>query len=249
MHTPHPSDDHLDPEMLIKARRDGIKAGFGVLGLSIFATMLGFAAIAREAGFDISMTLAATALVWGMPGQVAMVSLHTAGASAFVIMTAVALANMRMLLMTVSGMAIMGLTADDVPLWKKILLMQMLAITSWLQIGSIDGVYPARVIRSYFVGVAATLYVLGMLGTAFGYFMGDWVNPEIMLAIMVITPLYILLMVINARRLMMRMAGVCGGVLCPFLYPVLGEWAILIGGIVGGTLVVLLWPGKAGRNG
>ncbi|MGC6485267.1 MAG: AzlC family ABC transporter permease [Candidatus Puniceispirillales bacterium] len=238
-----------DPGQLAEARRDGMKAGLGIPGLSIFATMLGFAAIAREAGFDLPMTLTTTALVWGMPGQVAMATLHTAGASAFVIITAVALANMRMLLMTVSGMAIMGLTRDHVPFWEKLLLVQMLAITSWLQIGSLEGERPPRLIRSYFIGMAGMLYGLGMLGTAFGYYMDDWVNPHIMLAIMVITPLYILLMVINARRLMMRIAGVSGGVLCPLLYPLLGEWSILIGGVVGGTLVVMLWPQKRGSDG
>ena len=97
--------DHADK---LKARREGMRCALGIPGVSIFGTMLGFAAIAREAGFDLSMTLATTFLVWGMPGQVAMVTLHAAGASALVIFTAVALANMRMLLMTVSGMAIMG---------------------------------------------------------------------------------------------------------------------------------------------
>jgi predicted branched-subunit amino acid permease len=37
--------------------------------------MLGFASIAREAGFDVWMTMVTTATVFGMPGQVAFASL------------------------------------------------------------------------------------------------------------------------------------------------------------------------------
>ena len=138
--------DHADK---LKARREGMRCALGIPGVSIFGTMLGFAAIAREAGFDLSMTLATTFLVWGMPGQVAMVTLHAAGASALVIFTAVALANMRMLLMTVSGMAIMGAGQDALPFWRRLVLAQMLAITSWLQIGILEGRRPPHILRSF----------------------------------------------------------------------------------------------------
>ena len=145
------------PPELLKARRDGIKAGLGVPMLSIFCTMLGFSAISRDAGFDIWMTLAATGLIWGMPGQVAMATLHTAGASVLVIVAAVALANMRMLLMTITGMAMMGFNEDRVPFWRKLLHAQMMAITSWLQIGIVEDRYAPRELRSYFVGIASEL--------------------------------------------------------------------------------------------
>ena len=227
---------------LANARRDGLKVSLGVPMISIFGTMLGFSAIARDAGFDIWMTLATTALVWGMPGQVAMVTLYTAGSSVLVIVTAVALANMRMLLMTITGMAMMGFNHDKVPFWRKMIYAQMMAITSWLQIGIVEGKYHPRELRSYFAGMAVTLYFAGLSGTAIGYSMSDWVDDRFLLAVMVATPLYILLMVINARRLMMRIAGVLGGSLCPMLYPFIGEWAILIGGVVGGSLVVFFWP-------
>lgn len=244
---PETAESQIDKASLAAARRAGLRAGLSIPGLSIFATMLGYSAISRDGGFDLWMTLATTGLVWGMPGQVAMVTLHTAGASVLVIMTAVALANMRMLLMTVSGMAMMNAQAGDLPFWKKLIYAQMLAITSWLQIGIIEGRYHYLEIRAYFTGMASVLYIIGMTGTGFGYLMSDWVDPRIMLAVMVATPLYILLMVINARRMMMRAAGVLGGVLCPLLYPFIGEWSILVGGLVGGSLIVAFWP-KSGHQ-
>ena len=60
---------------------DALRAPAFALG----ATMAGFAAIAREAGLDVWMTITTSALVWGMPGQVAFANLYSAGASLFII--------------------------------------------------------------------------------------------------------------------------------------------------------------------
>ena len=93
------------PQMRRIAALDALRAPAYALG----ATMAGFATIAREAGFDVWMAVTTSALIWGMPGQVAFASLYSAGASLFVIFIAVTLANMRMLLMVVSAADMMHL--------------------------------------------------------------------------------------------------------------------------------------------
>ena len=228
-----------DLEDLAALRRKGVVDAIGVPIFSIFANMVGFSAIAREAGFDISQAMATSALVWGMPGQVAMASLHMAGASALVVFTAVALANMRMLLMVVSGMDLMGLRDAPMAFWKKVALMQMLAITSWVHIGQFEGQYSKQGLLSYFIGFAAMVYLFGILGTGLGYYVTEWVSDDVLMVILAITPMYILMMVVNARQLVNRYAGLFGGLLCPLTYPMIGEWGIMLGGIVGGSLVVL----------
>ena len=217
----------------------GVAAAIGFPGLSIFGSMVGFSAIAREGGFELPMAMATTLLVWGMPGQVAMASLHATGASLVVVFTAVALANMRMLMMTISGIEMMGLNRSSHSFLAKLLLMQMLAITSWVQIGMFEGRMDRGRLLQYYLGFAPTIYACGMAGTVTGYFLSDWVGDEALRAVLVITPLYILLMVINARRVLNRVAGIAGGSLCPVLFPVVGEWSILIGGIAAGTMVSL----------
>lgn len=220
-------------------RAKGAAAGLGIPGVGIFFSMVGFSAIAREAGFDLSMAMTTSFLVWGMPGQVAMASLHAAGASLFVVFTGVALANMRMLMMSVSGVEMLGLNKPTVPFWRKLLLMQMLAITAWVQIGMFEGLLERQRLQRYYIGFASTIYVLGMAGTLVGYFLSDWVNEQVLLAVLTMTPLFILLMVINARRHLNRFAGVAGGSLCPVLFPLIGEWSVLVGGVGAGTAVVL----------
>ena len=49
------------------------------------------------------MTFFTSLGVWGMPGPVAFVSLYASGASIFLMFVAAALANMRMMLMVISG--------------------------------------------------------------------------------------------------------------------------------------------------
>ena len=56
--------------------------------------------------------------------------------------------------------------------------------------------------------------------------------------IIFITPIYIFLLIVTARQKVNRLAVLFGGVLCPLLYPMAGEWSILLTGIIGSTLAI-----------
>jgi len=225
-----------DPRrVVLMAMRDVV----GIPGLGLFFSMVGFAAIAREAGFGLAEALATSALVWGMPGQVAMVSLYLAGASVAVIVMAVALANMRMMLMVVSTVDLIGFRRFGTGLIKQLISVHFLAITTWIQLAVVRGRVADQAMFAYFLGFALPLYVIGLLGTLLGFYLIDIVPIWLLKTIVFTTPLYILMMVAKIRSLLFRQAGLVGGVLAPILYPVLGEWAILVAGIVGGSLVML----------
>jgi len=55
-------------------------------GPAIGLTMAGYSTIAREAGFNFWMSLATSLGIWGLPGQVVLVSLYATGASLFIIL-------------------------------------------------------------------------------------------------------------------------------------------------------------------
>jgi predicted branched-subunit amino acid permease len=222
------------PQMRRIAALDALRAPAYALG----ATMAGFATIAREAGFDVWMAVSTSALVWGMPGQVAFASLYSAGASLFIIFIAVTLANMRMLLMVVSAADMMHLQMHKLPLWRRIILMQCLAITSWAHLAVAETTYPRHLLLHYFQGFSLTLFACGMLGTVFGYFLPDMVPPDLLQIIIFITPIYIFLLIATARQKANRLAVLFGGLLCPLLYPMAGEWSILLAGMIGGTLAI-----------
>ena len=219
----------------------GIRDGVNVPGFALMSTMIGFATIAREAGFDIWMALVTTATVFGMPGQVAFASLFAGGASLLLIFVAVSLANMRMMLMVISGSDILNLSAHNLPFWKRLLLMHFLAITSWAQIGFKAHQHPPPLLLSYYIGFSLTIFTFAMTGTLLGFYIADWIPPEILRLVIFVTPLYILLLVINARHTLNRLAAVIGGTLCALIYPLAADWSILIAGVIGGTLAMMIF--------
>ena len=221
-----------------KMRRIAVVDALRAPALALGATMAGFAAIAREAGFDFWMAISTSALVWGMPGQVAFASLYSAGASLLVIFVSVSLANMRMLLMVVSAADMMHLHMHKLPMWRRVILMQFLAITSWAHLAVAETKYPRHLLLSYFQGFSLTLFLFGMLGTVFGYFLPDMLQPDLLQIIIFITPIYIFLLIVTARQKANRLAVAIGSILCPLFYPMAGEWSVLLAGFVGGTLAL-----------
>ena len=101
------------------ARRGALDA-LALPALALGCTMLGFGAIAREAGFDFWMTTFTTLSVWGMPGQIAFVGLYATGSSMFLMVVAVALANMRMMLMVISGADMLNLKQHKLPFYQRV---------------------------------------------------------------------------------------------------------------------------------
>lgn len=215
----------------------GIRHVLNVPALGIFFSMTGFAAIARDAGFDLTQAMVTTALVWGMPGQVAMASLYASGASAVVIFSAVAIANMRMMLMTVSGIGMLGVRNHS--FFVKVFLVQLLAITGWIQLAVVKGMVERQGMLTYYLSFSLVLYTCGLLGTVAGYYLIDFLPIPLVKTVVFTTPLYILMMVARVREAMFRQAGAIGAVLGPSLTFVIGEGGIFVGGFLGGTLVML----------
>ena len=208
--------------------------------LALGSTMMGFGAIAREAGFDFWMTTLTTLSVWGMPGQVAFVSLYATGSSMFLMVVAVALANMRMMLMVISGADMLHLKQHNLPFYKRVIIMHFMAITNWAQLTYKQSTYEPDQLLVYYKGFTSVVFVCGLTGTMTGFFLDDLLPPHILRLVIYITPLYILLLLVNARQTINRLAGFFGAALSPFIYMIVGDWAILIAGCVGGTAALLV---------
>ena len=220
--------------------RTGCIEACGIPGIALSGTAIGFGAIAREAGFDFFQTTASTFLIWGMPGQVAMASLYAGGSSLFVIFTAVALANLRMMLMSISGADMLGLNRQDLPFLKRLFYIQFLAISGWAQLTYREAQYSKAELRQYYIGFTVILFIMALGGTMIGFMLDDLVPAHIKPLIIFVTPIYILLLLVNAKQTVNRWAGCFGGVIGPLLYPVFSDWAIFVAGFVGACLAVLM---------
>lgn len=230
------------------ARRRGFGDAFGVPAIALFSTMIGFGAISREAGLDAWVTFATTLTIWGMAGQIAYVELFSAGAGALVIFTAVALANLRMLPMTVSGMPLLHLQEHRVSFPRRLFYGHLLAVTGWAQLTAAQTRVPPHAVLPYYVAFVSVTYCSALAGTVFGYYLSDIV-PDVVLRIAIyMTPLYIVLLVSSARQGANRLAVVLGAVLGPATWPWLGDWCILAAGFGGGTMALVVYPGLFGRK-
>ena len=109
--------------------RIAIRDSLGYPAITLLASMIGFGSLVNESGLPLGMAIAGTLGIWGLPGQLTLIEMHAAGASAFFVILGVALANARFLPMAVSFMPLMpsrhaGMASDFV-------LVQMLSINSW----------------------------------------------------------------------------------------------------------------------
>lgn len=117
--------------------------------------------------------------------------------------------------------------------------MHFLSITSWTNLGMAQQKYPSHLLLAYYQGFTLTIFFFGITGTALGYFLGDLLEPKILRIVIFVTPIYILLNIINARHKSNRLAVVLGSFLSPLLFPFAGEWAILLAGLIGGAIASL----------
>jgi len=209
------------------------------LGLGL--TMVGFGAMASEAGIELLPTLSITAFVWGIAGQVALVEIHKSEGALLTLFIAVALANLRMLPMSVTGVSAV-LAGRPMSFLGRILLMQTMAISCWVQMTTRSDHVPGPQRLPYYLAFAATLITSGLIGTTVGHQMGRVVPPDVMTVAIFMTPLYLLLLVCGARQWVNRLSVLFGVLVGIGFYPLIGDWSVVVAGLLGGTLAFLAAP-------
>ncbi|MBP5858794.1 AzlC family ABC transporter permease [Marivibrio halodurans] len=213
----------------------GARRCLGVPALGIGLSMMGFGAVAHDLGFTAPQTIATTALVWGLPGQLAYMELATAGAPVLVVMAAVAFANMRMLPMVVTGLPLI-LGGRRLGFLARVALVQFVAVTVWTQMNNDAPALPRRARLPFYLGFVTVLYTAGLSGTVIGYSGGTLLPDPALRVAVFMTPLYLLLLVSAARHPTNKLAVALGAALGLGLYPVIGDVAVLAAGLAGGTV-------------
>ncbi len=222
---------------------DGARVSLGAPAAVLATGYLGFAALAKAAQIPLWAALLSTATVWALPGQLVMIEMFRSGAAGLLIVIAVAFTAMRFLPMTVSFVPL--LRAPGQRPWQLYAASHVLAMTNWaLCIGPVRALPPPQRLP-YFVGFAATTWVVCMATTAAGYYLVGSFPPIVNRGLVLVSPLYFLLILSGeyGNRLTST-ALVLGAVLGPLFYLVTPEWSILAAGLAGGTLAYLLLRGR-----
>src|SRR5690606_8114211 len=133
----------------------GMRTAIGLPGAILFASMLGFGGLAREAGMALDVAVFMTLFVWALPSQVVFVGSLMSGATLGATFIAVALSAVRLLPMTMAIVPI--LKGSRTPRWVMFALSHFVAVTAWVAgLRGLPRVVPERR-AAWFAGVGLTL--------------------------------------------------------------------------------------------
>lgn len=219
---------------------DGMRAALATPGVYILIlAMMGFGALARDLGFTAFEAAAITALVFQLPGQVALVDEAARGAAWTITAIAVLLTAIRLLPMSVVLMPY--LRGSSAPRWAEMLATHFVAITSWVEALRRLPERPASERLPNFVGFGATVCTACTAATVVGHLALAAVPPMLAAVLLFLTPVYFVTSLIStAHTVDDRWALAIGVVLGPTVFLVLPGFDLLLTGLFGGTAAWLI---------
>ncbi len=204
----------------------------------LLSTMMGFGSLARSAGFAPEMAALATAFIWGLPGQLAMVELTATGQGVIAIVFACSLANARFFPMVVSF--IPAMTRERSSFTALILYAQLLSINSWAmclrQFPDIDPAYR----KLYYVSFALTILSAAVAGTLLGYHISAILPRPLVLGLIFLSPLFFALVLCAVSGAGERASLLLGCLMVPISHQLFPSIDLLLTGLVGGSVGFML---------
>jgi predicted branched-subunit amino acid permease len=236
---PAAPSDLVQPSTIRSGLMAGARAAWGVPGLVLFASMVGFGGLVRESGIDLAVGLFMTGAIWALPSQVVLAGAVAGGASLVAAALAVALSAVRLMPMTAAILP--ELRGSGTSRLTLAGLSHFVAVTPWIigmtRLPSVPK--PAR--PSWFAGGGRAQTLSNIVATAVGFWGAGALPPILAGGLVFLTPVYFLLsMAGTARTTTDRLALGMGLVATP-LAGAIGVGADLMwGGLVGGTLAFVV---------
>ncbi|KAA3632568.1 MAG: branched-chain amino acid ABC transporter permease [Proteobacteria bacterium] len=200
----------------------------------LLTTMMGFGSLARVSGFAPEMATAATLLIWGLPGQLAMVDAASAGHGLFSAVMACSLANARFLPMVVSFLPTLG--PGSARAGQLLGYAQLLSINSWAMcLKAFPGIHPAFR-RFYYLAFALSILSAAIAGTLLGYHASGVMPDSMVLGFVFLSPLFFALVLSSVSGLPGRLSLVFGCVVMVFANATVPDFDLVVSGVVGGSL-------------
>ena len=231
-------------EVMRKALLDALSLPAFIL----FFTMMGFGSLAQSTGFDALMAIAATVLIWGLPGQLAMVELTATGQGIAAIVFACSLANARFMPMVVSF--IPAMSRGGAGLGRQLLDAQLLSINSWAvclrEFPAIEATHRHLYYRTF----AGSILFAAVVGTLAGFY-GAFILPAaLVLGLIFTSPLFFALVLSATKGLEERLSMLAGCAIVGLAHWLLPSVDLLVTGLVGGSLGFALgrfWKARGRR--
>jgi len=221
----------------------GLRAGYSVAAFVLFATALGFGALARDAGFSLAHAAFLSLTMFALPNQVVLVDQLARGATVAGAALAVTLAAVRLFPMVAVTMPTLRGSRRHRGL--EVLAAHFVAVTTWIEgTRRLPAVAPDLRLAHH-LGIGAAVCVMMMLGSVVGFLLTGGLPAPVSAALIFTTPLYFIMSLIVSSQSRMDLAAIvlgCG--MAPLLHVVVPGFDLLATGLIGGT-VAYLWGAPA----
>lgn len=216
----------------------GVIDATGMPALVLFASMIGYGSMAREAGLTLWMSVASTGIVWGLPGQIAMIELYALGAPVIAVMVAASAANARFLPMVLSVMPLFNAT----PVRRRwhYAVAQFMSLNPWAAMMRNGPRMNPAYRTPYFSGFAGVCVTAALIGTAAGFLIAGTLPRDVTLSLVFLNPLFFTLMFVSTRDFGQILAVLAGIVAGPLFHLVSSDWGLILTGAVAGTAAYLV---------
>ena len=235
---------HTNPKgyIILRAVLDSLSLPAFIL----LTTMMGFGSLARSAGYSAEMSALATVLIWGLPGQLAMVELTSTGQGLVAIIFACSLANARFFPMVVSFFP--SMTREKTSFPRLVLYAQLLSINSWaVCLRNFPEIEPEDR-KLYFVAFASTIMSAAVIGTLLGYYASAVLPDPLVLGLIFISPLFFALVLSAVPRATEKASLILGCLVVPLAHYYFPSVDLLITGLVAGSFGFFLGKTPAIRR-
>ena len=207
--------------------------------IELFASFVAIGALFKSIGLNIQESIFSTFLTYALPGSLIMAESLIVGASLLNIFLAVWLVNARLYPMTVSLFPL--LTHKSQPRLKYYLACHFIAVSAWLIMKENYKSVERKYRLDYWIGVGAANLSVAISATAFGFFIADYLNKDMLMGLAILNPIYFTCMMVGAMKtIQITLSVTLGGILGPVFYFFSPEWSILLGGLVAGSIAFLI---------
>ena len=207
--------------------------------IALAASFIAIGALFKSIGLNIQESIFSTFLTYALPGSLIMAESLIVGASLLNIFLAVWLVNARLYPMTVSLFPL--LTHKSQPKLKYYLACHFIAVSAWLIMKEKYKLVERKYRLDFWIGIGAANLSVAVLATAFGFFIADYLNKDMMIGLAIVNPVYFTCVMVGAMKtIQMSLAVILGSILGVLFYFVSPEWCILLGGFTAGTLAFSL---------
>ena len=207
--------------------------------IALAASFIAIGALFKNIGLNFQESVFSTFLTYALPGSLIMAESLIVGASLLNIFLAVWLVNARLYPMTVSLFPL--LTHKSQPRLKYYLACHFIAVSAWLIMKENYRSIERKYRLDYWIGVGTANLSVAVSATAFGFFIADYLNEDMMVGLAIVNPVYFTCVMVGAMKtIQMSLAVILGSILGILFYFISPEWCILLGGFTAGTFAFFI---------